>query len=102
MGDGQHGWAAAEWALMIRSLFVREEGDRLLVCPGLFPEWLDTETVLRFGPTATRFGTVTVQIDTGGRAPHVTVTGAWHNDRPSIEICIPQEYGATCSIKDFS
>ena len=26
MGDGQHGWAAAEWVMMIRNLFVREEG----------------------------------------------------------------------------
>ncbi|MBP2687710.1 MAG: hypothetical protein H6Q81_2615, partial [Deltaproteobacteria bacterium] len=29
MGDGHHAWASAEWVLMIRNMFVREEGDRL-------------------------------------------------------------------------
>ncbi|MFP5344729.1 MAG: hypothetical protein ACLGGU_03675, partial [Gammaproteobacteria bacterium] len=32
MGDGQHVWAAAEWVLMIRNCFVREEEDRLILC----------------------------------------------------------------------
>ena len=27
MGDGQHAWASAEWLLMMRALFVREEAD---------------------------------------------------------------------------
>lgn len=27
MGDGQHGWAAAEWVQLVRNLFVREEGE---------------------------------------------------------------------------
>src|SRR6185436_20954594 len=35
MGDGQHVWAAAEWVLMLRNLFVREEGDRLILGSGL-------------------------------------------------------------------
>ncbi len=100
MGDGQHGWAAAEWVLMIRSLFVREEDDRLIICPGLFPEWLDSGAMLRFGPTATRFGKVSVQIDPGGRAPHVTITGAWHTQRPCIALGIPEDYKATHNIED--
>jgi len=32
MGDGQHVWAAAEWVLMMRNCFVREEGARLWHC----------------------------------------------------------------------
>ncbi|MDX1698026.1 MAG: hypothetical protein R3308_07040, partial [Thiohalobacterales bacterium] len=31
MGDGQHVWAAAEWLLMLRNCFVREEGERLII-----------------------------------------------------------------------
>jgi len=29
MGDGQHVWAAAEWLMIVRHCFVREEGDHL-------------------------------------------------------------------------
>ncbi|MCA1765385.1 MAG: hypothetical protein LC633_03905, partial [Desulfobulbaceae bacterium] len=29
MGDGQHGWAAAEWLMLIRNMFVMDDGDRL-------------------------------------------------------------------------
>ena len=35
MGDGQHGWAAAEWVMMMRNCFVREEGDRLIIGSGI-------------------------------------------------------------------
>jgi GH15 family glucan-1,4-alpha-glucosidase len=35
MGDGQHVWAAAEWVLMLRNCFVREEGNGLILCSGM-------------------------------------------------------------------
>jgi hypothetical protein len=60
MGDGQHGWAAAEWLMMIRNLFVREEGDTLVLGSGLLPEWIDSGQSLRFGPTQTLFGSVEI------------------------------------------
>src|SRR5262249_13622410 len=40
MGDGQHLWAAAEWVLMMRNLFVREESDRLILGSGVPLAWL--------------------------------------------------------------
>ncbi|HYO25414.1 MAG TPA: hypothetical protein VEQ85_10760, partial [Lacipirellulaceae bacterium] len=67
MGDGQHGWAAAEWVMMIRHLFVREEADRLIVGSGLYKEWLVDEEI-SFGPTPTPWGPVSVRVtpvDTG-------------------------------------
>ncbi len=60
MGDGQHGWAAAEWVMMIRNLFVREEGDSLILGSGIFPEWMTNNQPLRFGPTPTLFGTIEI------------------------------------------
>jgi hypothetical protein len=62
MGDGQHGWAAAEWLMMVRNLFVREEGDGVILGSGIFPQWLVEETPLHFGPTQTLFGTMEVQL----------------------------------------
>ncbi len=89
MGDGQHGWAAAEWVLMMRSLFVREETDRLVVCYGLLPEWLESGKTLRFGPTATRFGSVTVNVDTAASPARVQIDGDWHAAPPKIDIGLP-------------
>jgi hypothetical protein len=61
MGDGQHGWAAAEWVMMMRSLFIREEGRTLILGSGIFPEWLEQDTPLCFGPTLVPGGVVSVR-----------------------------------------
>jgi hypothetical protein len=60
MGDGQHGWAAAEWIMMMRHLFIREEGDTLILGSGIFPEWIEQDTPMSFGPTLVPGGAVTV------------------------------------------
>lgn len=63
MGDGQHIWAASEWVLMLRNCFVREEGDALHIGSGLPAEWLNQATPLRFGPTPTPYGSLTVHVE---------------------------------------
>ncbi len=62
MGDGQHGWAAAEWVMMLRSLFVREEAEGLILGSGIFPEWLQTGRQIGFGPTPTPFGPLSLTL----------------------------------------
>jgi len=89
MGDGQHGWAAAEWAMMIRNLFVREEGERLIVGSGLFREWFDADEELRFGPTLTPWGPVTIRVDRPRSAPVVTIEARWRNIAPLIDVAVP-------------
>ncbi len=58
MGDGQHAWAAAEWVLMIFHLFIREEGEQLLLLPGIPSAWLQGDVDLQFGPALTVFGSL--------------------------------------------
>ncbi len=89
MGDGQHIWAAAEWALMIRNLFVREENDRLIVGSGIFPRWLQSGKAFSFGPTLTRFGSVTILFQPGGNNFQVSVEGEWFGESPKIEVLVP-------------
>ena len=89
MGDGQHVWAAAEWFMIVRSLFVREEGDSLVIGSGLPPEWLASGQTLRFGPTWTAWGRVDIEIDTRGSAPRVCVHGRWHDRAPHTIACLP-------------
>ncbi len=93
MGDGQHAWAAAEWLLMMRALFVREEDDHLVIGAGLPKAWFEqTETdELSYGPTATRWGPVTVRFIRGksGHGWRVNLDTAWHADAPLRRIELP-------------
>jgi len=90
MGDGHHVWAAAEWALMIRNCFVREEGDRLILCAGIPQRWLEQEVPIRFGPAPTSFGSVSLSImPRTGRPPRVEWQGDWHRLAPPAEIHLP-------------
>ena len=81
MGDGQHGWAAAEWVMMIRNCFVREEADELVIGSGILKEWGDAS----FGPTLTAWGTVSVRLE-GSR---VFVEGKWRGAAPRLRVEVP-------------
>jgi hypothetical protein len=89
MGDGQHGWAAAEWAMMLRNMFVREESDRLIIGSGLFAEWFDTDEELFFGPTLTPWGKVWVRIERPATEPVLWIDGQWRGEPPRIDVAIP-------------
>jgi hypothetical protein len=89
MGDGQHGWAAAEWVMMIRNLFIREEGDRLILGSGVFPEWLESGKELHFGPTLTPYGRVSVSLDQEGGETVLQMDAAWHEEAPEVKIQVP-------------
>jgi len=89
MGDGQHVWAAAEWVMAMRTLFLREEGETLVLGCGLPREWLDRDERLAFGPTATAWGPVRVVIECcdGSRTLHVEAT--WRGRPPRLRACVP-------------
>jgi len=90
MGDGQHVWAAAEWLLMVRNSFVREEGlDRLVLCSGLPQAWCDQPATLSFGPAPTSYGPVTVSIRVEEQAMTVSWSGQWHTSAPAIDVHLP-------------
>ncbi len=89
MGDGQHGWANAEWVMMIRNLFVREEGHRLILCSGIFPEWLQTESPVSFGPAPTPFGKINIKIVHVGHALQVSLDAEHKHIRAKGEISLP-------------
>jgi hypothetical protein len=88
MGDGQHVWAAAEWVMMVRHCFVREEGDRLILCQGVPARWL-TGAGAGFGPAPTAFGTLTLEITPGEQHIRVNWEADWHDTAPSIEVRLP-------------
>jgi hypothetical protein len=89
MGDGQHGWAAAEWVMMIRNMFVREEAHRLIVGSGLFEEWFESDEDVYFGPTLTPWGPVTIRIVRPDSEPLVSIDAHWREDAPRVDVEIP-------------
>lgn len=90
MGDGHHVWAAAEWVLMLRNCFVREEGETLILGAGIPARWLEQPAPIRFGPAPTAFGSVSLSIfPAPGAAPRVEWQGDWHREAPPIEVRLP-------------
>jgi len=91
MGDGQHIWAAAEWLMMIRNCFVREEPHALVLASGVKPVWWSA-TRTTFGPTLTPWGPLTVHIEkegSGVAAARVTLDAHWRNEPPRLEFRLP-------------
>jgi hypothetical protein len=89
MGDGQHVWAAAEWVLMVRNCFVREEEQSLILCSGISKEWLLQKQTMSFGPAPTSFGDIQVFIKVNEENIVVEWKGQWFGQAPSIEIRLP-------------
>jgi len=83
-------WAAAEWVLMVRNCFVREEGERLILGAGIAPRWLVPGSPLTFGPAPTTFGPLTLTIETESQhRVQVSWQGNWHATAPVIEVRLP-------------
>ncbi len=89
MGDGQHVWAAAEWVLMIRNCFVREEKDSLILFSGIPFGWLESKEEISFGLAPTKFGTVQLSLKPEGEKIKLAWKGNWFNECPQIEIRLP-------------
>lgn len=89
MGDGQHAWAAAEWIIMLRNMFVMEEEDRLIIGAGIPEEWVIGATEpLSFGPATTAYGKITVTISCHDGLPSVDWDADWYGEEPTIEVKI--------------
>ena len=90
IGDGHHGWAAAEWLRWTRNAFVREEGDTLILGSGLMPKWLSAREPMTFGPTLTPWGPVRVQVMPVERTLwEVRLEAQWRQAAPNIVVQIP-------------
>jgi hypothetical protein len=90
MGDGQHVWAAAEWVMMIRNCFVLEESEdeSLVLGSGIPEKLLREEETLKFGPTPTPWGNISVKIVPDKRGVHVFWEAEWFRNKPRIRIGI--------------
>jgi len=84
MGDGQHGWAAGEWIMMMRNCFVREEDGLLMIGSGILPEWRNGGEI-GFGPTLTAWGPVSVRL----MGSQLILDARWRGAAPCVRIVVP-------------
>jgi hypothetical protein len=99
MGDGQHAWASAEWIMMMRSLFLREEAGRLVLTSGIPRVWLEAGRPMSFGPTPTIYGPVTVRVRPGDGVAEVSWEADWRSTPPAIEVRLA---GQTTEVEDVA
>ncbi|MBW3547765.1 MAG: hypothetical protein KY452_06495 [Actinobacteria bacterium] len=107
MGDGHHGWAAADFLSLVRSLLVREVEGGLILCSMLPDEWHGKALGVRDAPTHSGLLSFTVDGQEGRRAlswdlaPHpgtgpvrITAPGldpTWSSSEPSGRVVLPHE-----------
>jgi hypothetical protein len=89
MGDGQHIWAAAEWMIIIRNCFMREEGNTLILCQGIIDKVFLNTKKCTFGYAPTTFGPVKCSISKQIGNLRVEWNGKWFDNEPQIIIKIP-------------
>lgn len=70
MGDGHHGWAAADFLSFVRHVLVRETPDGSIALCTLFPpDWAGQDLEVREAPT---------------HSGRVSYALRWHGDRPAL------------------
>ncbi len=89
MGDGHHGWAAADFLIAIRNALLFEEGDHLVITPALPEEWAVENNVIKVENAPTYFGTLSFTIAFGERTGTLVVQGDWRNTPDYIEWDLP-------------
>jgi hypothetical protein len=80
MGDGHHGWALADFLLIVRNVLLFEENDHLFLTPILPAEWTNEMNVIKVEDAPTYFGNVNFTIAFGQRAATLVVNGAWRDE----------------------
>ena len=69
MGDGHHGWAAADFLSFVRNLLVRETDDGLALCSMVPDEWVGQNMGVQDAPT---------------HVGRLSFAVRWHGDRPAL------------------
>ena len=91
MGDGDHGWAAAEFLSLLRETVVREVPGGLELLSGVPREWLEAPRGVRVSRATTRFGTL--DFAAGPDSGHLVVSWSLerkpHQDVGTLSVSLP-------------
>ena len=86
MGEGHHGWAAAEWILLLRNLLLFEQGENLCLTRLFQAENLRPGSRLAVASAPSYFGPVSVDIRAGKKEIRLTLKAQFVLKRPRFII----------------
>jgi hypothetical protein len=89
MGDGHHGWAAADFLLAVRHALLFEEHDHLVLTAALPDDWCVPLNVIKVENAPTYFGTVSFTIAFGDHDATLVINGDWRAAPAYIEWNLP-------------
>jgi hypothetical protein len=95
-GDGHHGWASAEWLLLVRAMLFDDSRAGLLeLTPCLPPEWVETAGRLAVERAPTVFGALSyaVEWDAGGGNIRLELSPGWHTPPRLTHWYLPGRHG---------
>jgi hypothetical protein len=78
-GDGHHGWASAEWLLLVRSLLLREERSKLHIAPCVPASWMESAGCVSLSAAPTSFGLLSYNMawDEGAASVRLELDARW-------------------------
>jgi hypothetical protein len=78
-GDGHHGWASAEWLLLVRAMLLSDEAGGPSIAPALPGDWLRMEGQVSVSGAPTRYGPLDYTLEWGdeGRTMRLDLEGRW-------------------------
>lgn len=91
MGDGDHGWAAAEFLSLVREMFVRESDEGLVLLDGAPAEWFRAPAGFSIEGAPSDHGTVSVRVrdEDGALRASWSVVRAAHQPQARHFLSIP-------------
>jgi hypothetical protein len=90
MGDGHHGWATAEWLLLLRELLLFEEGDRIVLLAGLPAAWLERGGAVAAPDAPTAWGPLTLRASWPGDGTLTLAVTGDPGPPGGYEVCLPR------------
>lgn len=89
MGDAHHGWTAAEWILLLRSLLLVEKGSELHLTPCVPIPWYTRKGRMLARRAPTYFGPVDVEIRTHEQGAALHLDARWSTAPSAIVWTLP-------------
>ncbi len=63
VGDGHHGWAAADFLMVVRNMLILEEPEKLVLTPVIPKEWISLFEIVKVKNAPTHFGEVSFKYE---------------------------------------
>jgi len=89
MGDGHHGWAAADWLLLLRNGLLYEAGDRVVVGAGVPLAWYTSGNGFEVRGAPTHFGRLDFAVEGRGTLVKLNLEPGWREAPACIEWRLP-------------